>query len=42
MLTLGQETFAMTAEDDVAERLIRYASRRRVKSAGRKPSWYGA
>jgi hypothetical protein len=42
MLTLGSETFTMTADDDVAEKLIRYASRRRVKSAGRKPSWYGA
>ncbi len=42
MITLGEETFAMTAENDVAEKLIRYASRRRVKSAGRKPSWYGA
>ena len=42
MLTLGSETFMMTADDDVAEKLIRYASRRRVKSAGRKPSWYGA
>lgn len=41
-VTLGGETFAMTAPDDVAEKLVRYASKRRVANAGRKPSWYGA
>lgn len=42
ILSFGSETFSMTADNDVAERLIRYSAKRRVKSAGRKPSWYGA
>lgn len=41
-VTIGGEMFSMNAPDDVAEKLVRYASRRRVASAGRKPSWYGA
>lgn len=41
-VTIGNDTFAMSAPDDVADKLIKYASRRKVASAGRKPSWYGA
>jgi hypothetical protein len=42
VLSLGEQSFQMVADNDVAEKLIRYSARRRVKSAGRKPSWYGA
>ncbi len=42
VLTLGEQSFRMVADNDVAEKLIRYSARRRVNSAGRKPSWYGA
>ena len=42
VLTLGEQSFRMVADTDVAEKLIRYSARRRVNSAGRKPSWYGA
>ena len=42
VLTLGEQSFQMVADNDVAEKLIRYSARRRVNSAGRKPSWYGA
>lgn len=41
-LTIGGETFAgLTASPDVAERLARYAAKRVVASAGRRPSWVG-
>jgi hypothetical protein len=42
VLTLGEQSFQMVADNDVAEKLVRYSARRRVNSAGRKPSWYGA
>ena len=42
VLSLGEQSFQMVADNDVAEKLIRYSARRRVNSAGRKPSWYGA
>ena len=42
VLSLGEQSFQMVADNDVAEKLIRYSAKRRVNSAGRKPSWYGA
>lgn len=41
-LTIGNDVFAMNAPDDVAERLIKYASKRNIASTGRKPGWYGS
>jgi hypothetical protein len=40
-VTIGGESFAMTATDDVADRLTRHATRRQLSSLGRKPGWYG-
>jgi tape measure domain-containing protein len=41
-LTIGDETFeGLSAPADVADRLTRYALGRQVRSAGRKPNWYG-
>ncbi len=41
-LTLDGQSFNMVAEADVAEKLARHASRQRVASVGRLPSWRGA
>jgi hypothetical protein len=42
VLQLGGERFDMvTADSDTADRLVRYATTRRVKAAGRKPSYTG-
>jgi hypothetical protein len=41
-LTIGGETFAgLLAPDDVAKKLIRYATDSQNRSLGRKPGWYG-
>lgn len=40
-LTIGDETFEMSAPDDVAEKLQKYSMGRQVRSAGRRPNWYG-
>src|SRR5262249_51010064 len=41
-LTIGAETFAgLMAPDSVAARLVTVADRQRMKSAGKKPSWFG-
>jgi len=40
-LNIGGETFNMTASDDVAESLSRFAIKRRTRSLGRKPNWAG-
>ena len=41
-LQIGSELFAgMLAPDDVAQKLLRVAVTRQVRSAGRKPSYYG-
>ena len=41
-LSIFGETFdGLTAPDDVADRLSRFAINRQVRSAGRKPSWVG-
>ena len=41
-LTLGAETFAgLLAPEDVAQKLVRVAVSRQIRSAGRKPSFYG-
>lgn len=43
VLNIGGETFNLVArETDTANRLGRYATKRRVASTGRKPSYYGA
>lgn len=40
VLQIGDEMFTgMTAEDKTAEKLSRFATRRNIQSAGRKPSW---
>jgi hypothetical protein len=39
-LTIGTETFHMTAAADVAEKMTSFAQTRRLRSAGTKPSWY--
>jgi hypothetical protein len=42
-LQLGSETFAgLLAPEDVAQKLLRVAITRQIRSAGRKPSYYGA
>jgi hypothetical protein len=39
-LTIGDQTFeGLTADDDTMDRLTRFASRRQLSSAGRKPRW---
>src|SRR5262249_42204972 len=41
-LQIGSEMFAgMLAPDDVAQKLLRVAVTRQIRSAGRKPSYYG-
>jgi tape measure domain-containing protein len=41
-LNIGGETFeGLVAPADVAERLMRYAMGRQVRSAGRRPNWHG-
>lgn len=41
-LTIGAETFAgLTAPETVATRLETVATRQRMRSAGKKPSWFG-
>lgn len=41
-LTIGGETFlGLLAPETVAEKLSRFATKKHVSSAGRKPSWYG-
>jgi tape measure domain-containing protein len=41
-LTIGDETFeGLSAPSDVADRLTRYVLGRQVRSAGRRPNWYG-
>lgn len=39
-LNIGGETFAMNANEDVAERLQRFSTKSQTRSAGRKPNWY--
>jgi hypothetical protein len=39
-LTIGAETFHMTANADVADQLTRHAQTSAMRSAGTKPSWY--
>jgi hypothetical protein len=39
-INIGGETFAMSASDDVVDRLQRFASAKSIRSAGRKPSWF--
>jgi len=42
-LTIGNETFSgMTAPAATANRLVQYAVSQQIKSAGRKPTWYGS
>jgi hypothetical protein len=42
-LVIGTERFAnLFAPDETAERLVRFASARKIQSLGRKPGWYGA
>jgi len=42
-LTIGGETFAgLTAPKATASRLVAYAVSQQVRSAGRKPTWYGS
>jgi hypothetical protein len=41
-LVLDGQSFNMSAEQDVAESLVRYSTTRRVRSAGRKPAYVGA
>jgi len=38
-LPSGETIEGLTATEDAAESLIRYATNRRVRSAGRKPGW---
>jgi hypothetical protein len=41
-LQIGSEMFAgMLAPDEVAQKLLRVAVTRQIRSAGRKPSYYG-
>lgn len=41
-LTIGGETFSgMSAPEDTARKLERFAARRQMVSVGRAPSWYG-
>lgn len=40
-LSIGGQTFPMSASEDVAQRLSRIASGQRLRSIGSKPSWYG-
>jgi phage-related minor tail protein len=43
ILNIGGEQFNLIArENDTADRLGRYANKRRLSSAGRKPSYYGS
>lgn len=43
ILNIGDESFSLIAlEQNTADRLGRYATKRRLGSAGRKPSYYGA
>ena len=42
-LVIGTERFAdLFAPDATAERLVRFASARKIQSLGRKPGWYGS
>jgi hypothetical protein len=38
-LTIGGEQFEMTAPDDVADRLVRFATRKQAAALGRRPGW---
>lgn len=40
-VNFGGETFEMIAPDDVADKLIRFSSKKSVRSAGRRPGWIG-
>jgi hypothetical protein len=40
-LTIGGETFQMIAPEETADRLQRFALGKQLRSAGRKPNWYG-
>ena len=40
-LVFGSQSFPMSADDDVVDRLASSANRARMRSAGVKPSWYG-
>ena len=41
-LVIGTERFAdLFAPDETAERLVRFATARKVHALGRKPGWYG-
>lgn len=39
-VTLAGETFAMTAPEDVAEKMIRAVQRQSIRSGGRRPGWF--
>jgi hypothetical protein len=42
-LTIGADTFAgLLAPEDVAEKLMHVSTNKRIRSAGRKPTYYGA
>jgi len=36
----GQRFEGLTVPEDTAESLVRFATRRQMSSAGRKPNWY--
>lgn len=41
-LTIGNETFAgLIMPDDVGDRLTKFAAKRQLASAGKKPTWFG-
>jgi hypothetical protein len=41
-LTIGQESFfGLRAPEDTAAKLTKFARRKGVRSAGRKPAWVG-
>lgn len=40
-VNIDGQTFAMEAQPDTVEELTKFATGRRVRSAGRKPAWYG-
>ena len=41
-LHLGGDTFALSGNDTVVQRLVVEANRQQMRSAGVKPSWYAA
>lgn len=42
VLQIGDQTFeGLTVQDDTANNMARYAARRGVRSAGRRPVWFG-